>query len=270
MSRAVFPQFLVAATCLGLTACATAPAENRSRIVDVPLASTHADIAFSITTGSRQRAPCEDSANCPAQSEMEPAMRFALQVQRVAGALQDGAQYLYPDLAQRAPGLVDSRFDVYVVEGDEPGSASSANGRVALNAALGKWQPYDDWLAFVIAREMGHIIARHHEENSAASIATSMLMNVLVPGSSLLKSLISAGGSQIASISKRDVQRQEADKIAFDLLKASGYRMRDVSLSLLTATAALDDGQWSRSFRKSSETLLADALNSEIAVASLM
>jgi Zn-dependent protease with chaperone function len=58
------------------------------------------------------------------------------------------------------------------VTGDEAGSASSANGRIALNAALGKLAPYDEWLAFVIARKMGHVIARHHEENSAASMAT--------------------------------------------------------------------------------------------------
>ena len=185
-------------------------------------------------------------------------MRFNRQVQRVADALQTGVQRLYPDLAERVPGLVDSRFDVYIVDGNDPGSASSTNGRIALNASLGTWMPYDDWLAFVIAREMGHVIARHHDENSTASIATSVIMNIVIPGSGLLKSAMSFGGSGIAAASKRDVQALEADAIARSLLTASGFSLREVSLSLLVAPSLGDDGQWSASLRRSSDNLLAE------------
>ena len=194
-------------------------------------------------------------------------MRFPLQVERIAGVLQKGAESLYPDLAQRVPELADSRFDVYIVEGDQPGSASSANGRIALNAALGARQPYDDWMAFVIAREMGHVIARHHEENSAAGIATSVIMNVLIPGSSLLKALISAGGSEIAAKSQRGVQALEADAIAFELLQAAGFRLRNIYLTLLIEPALLDDGYWSEGLRVSSGRLLAEVRRSEFSVA---
>ena len=194
-------------------------------------------------------------------------MRFPLQVERIAGVLQKGAESLYPDLAQRVPELADSRFDVYIVEGDQPGSASSANGRIALNAALGARQPYDDWMAFVIAREMGHVIARHHEENSAAGIATSVIMNVLIPGSSLLKALISAGGSEIAAKSQRGVQALEADAIAFELLQAAGFRLRNIYLTLLIEPALLDDGSWSEGLRVSSGRLLAEVRRSEFSVA---
>ena len=194
-------------------------------------------------------------------------MRFPLQVERIAGVLQKGAESLYPDLAQRVPDLVDGRFDVYIVEGDQPGSASSANGRIALNAALGARQPYDDWMAFVIAREMGHVIARHHEENSAAGIATSVIMNVLIPGSSLLKALISAGGSEIAAKSQRGVQALEADAIAFELLQAAGFRLRNIYLTLLIEPALLDDGSWSEGLRVSSGRLLAEVRRSEFSVA---
>lgn len=210
-----------------------------------------------MTTGSRKTVACDENTNCPTQADKD-AIRFDLQVQRIAGVLQNGAEYLYPDLAQRIPGLEGSRFDVYVVDGDEPGSSSSANGKIALNAVLGAWQPYDDWLAFVIAREMGHVIARHHEENSAASITTSVVMNFLIPGSSLLKGVLSTGGAGIAGRSKRDVQALEADAIALSLLKAAGFRLRDVSLSLLAAPAMLDDGLWSQNFRKSSDNLLVE------------
>lgn len=269
ISRASLPQLLVVAACLGMAGCATVSTDGRSRIIDMPLASTHADISFTVTTGSRWSEACKEKAGCTTQADADAATRFALQVEQVAAVLQKGAETLYPDLAQRVPDLVDSRFDVYIVDGDQPGSASSANGRIALNAALGVRQPYDDWVAFVIAREMGHVIARHHEENSAAGLATSVIMNVLLPGSSLLKTLISAGGSEIAAKSQRDVQALEADAIALELLQAAGFRLRDISLALRIEPALLDEGPWSTSFRESSINVLAALRRSAFAVAAL-
>jgi Zn-dependent protease with chaperone function len=259
MSLAKASLILVFAACLGLAGCAATPTEGRARIADMPLAATHADIAFTLTTGSRQSSICEGSTNCQTKLGRATAKSFTWQVQRITAALQDGAQYLYPDLAKRVPGLNGSRFDVYVTEGDEPRSASSANGRIALNAALGAGQPYDDWLAFIIAREMGHVIARHHEENSATSMAASVIINLIVPGSALLKSAISAGGAGVVARSKQDEQALEADLIALSLLKAAGFRLRDVSLSLLIMPALPDGDPWSNSFRKSADVLLARA-----------
>lgn len=259
---------LLAATgCLGIAGCATVPSENRARIIDIPLASTHADIAFTVTTGIRQSAPCEESVDCPQTPVSDTAIRFARQVQRIAGILQKGAEDLYPDLQQRVPGLAGNRFDVYVVDGDNPVSTSSPSGRIALTAALGTQRPYDGWMAFVIAREMGHVIARHHEENSSAGMTTSMIMNILVPGSSLLKMLISASGSAIAAKSQRGVQALEADAIARELLEAAGFRPRDIYLTLLIDPLLLDDGAWSNDFRKSSDDFLAYFRQSEFAVA---
>lgn len=240
---------------------------GRTRMVDIPLSSIHADIGFSIGASSRLDPGCKEAGTCLAQTEPDAAMRFAMQVERVATVLQGGAREVYPDLAQRVPGLLDNRFDVYVVAGDEPGSASSANGRIALNSALGKLAPYDEWLAFVIAREMGHVIARHHEENSAASIATSLILNILLPGSSLLKSAISAGGAGIAASSKREVQAPEADAIALELLAASGFQLDDVALALRIGAAPAGEATWSQSFRTSSNNLLAEARRAAAEVA---
>lgn len=267
MSPAQVKVVLVAAACLGIASCMTVPAEDRARLFDSPLVSAHSEIAFAITTGSRQGERCGAEASCPTPAEAAAAMSFARQVQRVSDALQVGARYLYPDLQRRAPGLVAGRFEVYVVDGEEPGSASSANGKIALNAGFAAWQPYDDWLAFVIAREMGHVIGRHHEENSVASIAASVLLNVFIPGSSFMKSAISAGGAGIAARSKAGVQARAADTIALSLLKAAGFRLRNVSIALLTAPVVLDGGEWSNNFRASSDYLLAEARRTEFAVA---
>lgn len=232
---------------------------GREQMIGIPLASIHSDLGFTIGGSYRQDPACNSNGVCLAPAAAESVERFALQVERVAAVLQEGAQALYPDLALRVPGLMQNRFDVYVVAGDEPGSTSSANGRIALNAALGPLAPYDEWLAFVIAREMGHVIARHHEENSAASIATSVILNILLPGSSLLKSAISAGGAGIAAGSKRDVQAPEADAIAIELLTAAGYRLEEVALALRVGPVPAGNGNWPQNFRSSATTLRAEA-----------
>jgi hypothetical protein len=261
---------VVAAASVGIAGCATAPAGDREIIAGLPLAAAHSDITFMLTTGFRQHPACAERSGCASRGgAVAPSLTpFAAQVQRVADVLQYGARDLHPDLALRIPGFADSGFDVHVVAGDEPGSASSASGRIALNAALGVLQPYDDWLAFVIAREMGHVIARHQEENSSASIATSVIMNILLPGSGLLKSVVSAIGSELAASSKRDQQAREADAIALKVLQAAGFTLHDVALSLAITPAGLDDGSWSQGFRKSSDRLIAETRRSKFADAS--
>jgi len=252
-----------------LAGCSSTPAGNRSRMVDLPLASRHADLLFDVSTGIRYHLNCLAENKCAKPPESAVLPLFVLQVERVARKLQGGVQTLYPNLAQSLPGLSGNRIDVYVVDSGEPSSACSANGRIAVNSVLGAWRPSDDWVAFMIAREMGHVIARHPEENSAASMATSMLMNLILPGSELLKSLVSAGGGQVASFSMRDTQEEEADAIALSLLKASGYRPRKVAAALRVNASVLDDGKWSQSFRRSSDYLIAEASGAKGRVAAV-
>jgi hypothetical protein len=253
---------------LCLAACSMTPVVDRPRIVDVPLAGVQSDLEFSITRASLADISCAVNSACTTESGQGGGRFIARDVERIAGLLEKGALKQYPDLAWCTPKLSGGCFDVYVVEGDEPGSSSSANGRIALHAALGRWQAYDGVLAFVIAREMGHVIARHHEENSSVSIATTVLLNIFMPVSGLFKSLMSMGGARLAANSNRDVQAMEADAIAFKLLEASGFRPKDVARSLLMVPVALDESSWSRSFRKSSNYFVAAVRTSESAVAS--
>ena len=246
MAAIVLRLMLVAG--FGLAASALAQTPARERLVELPLAATHADLAFSLTTGGRIDDPGAVPGGCP--------RAFLQQVERIAASLQTAAFGLYPDLAQRVPGLGAGGFDVYVVSAEAPGSASSANGRIALNSALGVRQPYDEWLAFVIAREMGHVIARHPEENSAAAITASLLMNVLLPGSAWLKELAALGGARVASSSQREVQAEEADVIALKLLEAAGFRQQDVALALRVSPPA-GEGEWALALDKSADSLRA-------------
>ena len=241
-------------------------ADERSRIVDIPLAAVHSEIGFAIWNQSTRKMICEENNQCltPENSNLN---RFILQVQRISQALQAGADEIYPDMVERYPGMTGGRFDIFVVEGHDPGSASSSNGKIALNTALGEWQPYDEWLAFVIAREMGHVISRHHEENSASSIATSLIMNVLIPGSGLLKAVVSAGSGKIASLSNHDVQELEADMVAFRLLKASGFGLTDTSLALSVAPVYQNQSTWTQALLRSKEKLALELRASRITLA---
>lgn len=245
--------------------CASAPPVQRTRIVELPLAARQADLIFSITSGARLKISCEDQSGCRNTQADEVRQRFILQVERIAKTLQQGALKRYPDLAHRSPNLPGGQFDVRVVTGDDPGSASSPSGRIAINEAFAAWPADDGFVAFVIAREMGHVIARHDEENSSTSMIASLLLNIILPGSGILKSAISTIGSHFASINQREEQATEADSIARDLLKASSFPLSDVARSLLIASPSLDDSTWSKGFRKSSGILVADSRAAEIA-----
>lgn len=269
MWRARLPGLFVVAIQICIAGCTTAPFGERTRIIDVPLAAAQSEIEFSITSGSRADLLCGEDSACASEAEGSGLRLFVLDVERIAGALQKEALQRYPDLAWCTPRKNGGCFDVYIVEGDAPGSSSSANGRIALSAALGRGRSNEGVLAFVIAREMGHVVARHHKERSSLSIVTSALLNFLLPGSGLLKSLISTGGGRLMAISNRNVQATEADAIAFNLLKGAGFRLRDVSKSLLAMPGVGDENRWARDFSRSANRLVAAALTAESTVASV-
>jgi len=71
------------------------------------------------------------------------------------------------------------------------------------------------------------------------------------------------------AISNRNVQATEADAIAFNLLKGAGFRLRDVSKSLLAMPGVGDENLWARDFSRSANRLVAAALTAESTVASV-
>lgn len=254
------PTLCVVAGCLGVAGCAVSPPATPRQLVDMPIASAYADATFTLNTLSWRKVLCAaDEKECPAAG----GERFSGQIRRVAGRLQEGAWVLYPDLDQQIPNVADGRFAIYAIDADGPGSSATADGRIALNSGLAAESPDDAWIAFVIAREMGHVIARHPEENSVLSLLASLALNVVVPGSGLIKTAISTAGSTLAASSKEAVQAREAETIALRLLKVSGYPLHDVARSLQNAPPLPEDNSWVRSFRKSSDKLMAEARDSE-------
>lgn len=214
------------------------PSENRAS----SLPSLHSDLKFSVLAPPRKAVPDADDAI------------LKVQTLRIAEGLQVAARGLYADKMKSLGG-----FDVYIAESKDTETLSSATGKIALYGGIAQLKPADDWLAFVIAREMGHVLAGHHDQNSAASILTSIIMNLIIPGSGLIKSALSFAGSQAAAASGGEKQAQEADEVAIKLLEAAGYTSRTVALNL--AQGPLDErlgsSSWANSLRLSAQTLIA-------------
>ena len=205
------------------------------------LAALHSDLTFSLVAPPRRDG---NGASDP----------FFVQAHRVVASLHAAGVALYPEALKRI-----GKFDVFVADSKDMAALSSATGRIALNAGLADLKPTDDWLAFVLAREMGHVIAGHHASNSAASIATSVLMNLIIPGSGLLRSAVSFAGSQIASASGRERQNLEADEIALKLLEAAGYAPKELALNLALGPRdeQLGPTSWAGAFGASAKALIA-------------
>jgi predicted Zn-dependent protease len=174
----------------------------------------HSDLRFGLLAAQRQSI---DAASAPYQA----------QVKRVAARLQAAAKKTFPDAQGRA-----ASFDVFVADTQKLSAISSGSGKIAVSAGFAAVKPDDAWLAFVIAREMAHVISGHHDSNAGASIAVSVAMNFIIPGSGLIKSALSFGGSELASGSRREEQGKEADLAAMKLLAAAGYPAKAVLRSL--------------------------------------
>lgn len=255
---------------IGISACSTAPVGERSQIVGIPLAAVQSNIEFSLVSYPRLPGmPCADASGCDETSKALMERHAEPDVVHLAAPLQKAAMTLYPDhnwCVRKADG---GCFDVYVVDSKTTESSSSANGRITLNSGLLAWQSDETVMAFVIAREMGHVIARHHQEQSSVSIVASVLLNVLIPGSGILKSLVSTGVGRIAAASNRDIQLAEADAIAINLLVATGHRKSDIARRLLAVQPqGNDDNRWVIEFRRSSAMLITQASLEDLALTS--
>ncbi|MDB5803202.1 MAG: hypothetical protein JWN73_524 [Betaproteobacteria bacterium] len=230
-----------------LPAAVEASAEQAEAMVPaapVPQGNTgllglHSAIEFGVLAAARQPA---GPANAP----------FQEQVRRISAGLQNAARGLYPEQLKHI-----GAFDVYVGNSQDLSTMSSGTGKISVNAGFSRLNPTDDWMAFVIAREMGHVVAGHHDNNAGASIVVSILMNFIVPGSGLIKSAISFAGSQLASESGRDKQTKEADEVAIKLLEAAGYAKKSVVLNLRLNPLGeeVSTTSWAGAFRVSSARL---------------
>ncbi|MDO8813429.1 MAG: hypothetical protein Q7J38_15545 [Gallionella sp.] len=214
---------------------------------------------FSLATESNTGSPCIEECNLD--------LAFERRVLQLGARLAHAAFEIYPELTERF-----GKFKFVIAEKADPGSISSAAGSVVIFRGVQKLQLSEEALAFLIAREMGYVIARHHDEKAATGILFSVLGSVLIPGISLISgsavlaqtaaatttssvatSAASFIGSKIAMDSYKLDQLREADTIALILLGVLGWNKNDIADALVANTRVMSDDSWSNDLRASAD-----------------
>jgi predicted Zn-dependent protease len=188
---------------------------------------------------------------------------FDLRVLAIGGRLADAAFRQHADLHLRFP-----RFEYVVAQKRDPGAASSAAGTVVIYRGVRMLELDDAALAFIMAREMSHVIGGHHDENVTTSILVGVAAQILFPILNL-PALISGGaattaaatsaasatmtttavasaasfaGSRALRATFRPQQVIEAETMAMDLLASAGWDGRDVAEHLQAIPPPLPNG----------------------------
>lgn len=248
-----------------LSGCSTNPITGRGQILAVPaLQAVYADAGFALSSGVRLISgppPC--GADCK-----RAALRAELagRVDAIAAELETAARSLAPELFTRIDG-----FRIELSDSLGTGSASSAGGRLVLGSGLSDLEPTDVAIAFLIAREMAHVIARHDEENSGASILVSAL-GYLLPGIGLVgRFIVTSLGAGALKGSWAAEQRVEADTIAVALLARTGTTAAVAAMELVDGInrKRLPDDDWGARFVESAQRVARFAADQRSAAAQL-
>ena len=253
-----------------ISGCSSSPHTGRSQLTmpqTVSAAYSEVNLRLRLISFSTEEAACP-GANCASVES------FERNVARIANRLAGKAFELHPDLRERF-----DRFEFIIADKAEPGSASAAAGTVAIFRGVRALDLSDAALALVIAREMGHVISRHHDENTATSILVSIATQILLPFTGVMRALpfvpglsavtqtaapaaasasiaatataASFVGSRVVIATYRPQQLLEADTAAMHLLAATGYNPRRAADDLRVAADKLDKDGWGGDVRLS-------------------
>lgn len=245
------PAFAVALPLAVLWGCATNPVTGRDQIVALPAVQAHADLAFALSSGAQRaaaREPCGEACR-------GLRLRFSTQVERIGAELQVAARSMSPESFQRM-----ESFSIGVDPDLGMSTGSSAGGRIMLGEGIAGLEPAEEVIAFLIAREMAHVIARHDEEDSGARIVFSAL-TTLLPFTLIARIIASTLGSGALVGSWAEEQRREADEIAVALLVRTGRSPVEVAQALDTGIRKdlLPEGEWAARYLESASRVTASA-----------
>ena len=256
-SRVVF----VAVLALALAGCAATGESGRQRMV----APQGVGAVYSEFEVQAQLAVASD-ATC-AEGACATRAAFQRQVARLGTALSHAAYREFPQLRRRI-----YNFYFQTPAKSDIGILSSALGTIVVLDGVRSLEADDGTLAYLLAREMGHVIAEHHEENSATSLLVSAAVTLALPVANLLRGAAAtapaamgtgtatavsvAGGRALRSMYRPD-QVQEADAIAMRLVLQAGYEPEDVVAGLAKLAPRLKRDGWMGELLVSNDYLLA-------------
>ncbi len=202
---------------------------------------------------------------------------FDARVQQLGAQLSAAAYAQYPTLKKRLPNFLFS-----VVDKKDAGSASNAGGKVVLFRGLQQFELTDDALSFVMAREMAHVIGKHHNKNTSTKLIISALATILFPAvgiigassaatqattaTTLLTSAASTAtsmlGSEVALAKMKPSQLVEADEIAIKVLSQHDWNLRETASVLQLNDAESTANSWLQDLQIS-QHYLQQLVNSE-------
>lgn len=262
--------FLLCA-CALLGGCAIAPEYGRTQLTaPAPVSAVYSEMnmQLSLVTVAGESLRCPQ----PGCGASEP---FDQRIAWIGPELAKAAYQVFPDLGDRIKG-----FEFVVADKSEPGTLSGSMGRIIILRPVSSLSPNDVTLAFIVGREIGHVIAKHHEENTAVSLIVSGLVQLLIPaanvarlftnaflsgaaGTSALANFAAGAsltatsfvGSRLVVTSYRPVQRDEADAIALKLLSHLGFDAPAVAAAFASVNLKLPATDWTSGLRASVERL---------------
>lgn len=258
---------------LVVAGCATSPEGRTQLVAPAPLQGFSA--VYSEFDMQLQLVTATDAPSCK-EAECAADRAFDQRILALGNRLADVAFRQHPDLHLRFP-----RFDIVVADKADAGAASSAAGTVVIFRGVRHLELDDAALAFILGREMSHIIAGHHDENVTTSILVALAAQILFPalnlgalitGSAATTAATSAASSAVASTavasaasfagsralraSYRPQHVVEAETVAMKLLVAAGWDGHEVSDQLQSMRPALpDEPGWVVELRESMQRI---------------
>lgn len=245
-------------SCIALAGCAVSPQTGRQQVVmptGVSEVYSEVDLQMKLAAAA---APTED------QSEDQCLLfDYQRQIRKVMERTVETARRLHPDLDERG-----IRFRFEVAPSAQAGVLSNAGGAIVVLQGTQNLGLPDSSLAFILAREMGHVIGRHHDENSAATVMFSVLTQVLFPAAALVKGLstilpstvagtamtasaVSYIGATALKTTYREDHLREAEQIAFRLMAESGWDLYEVAAEASSVRIEGGDATWMEELRRS-------------------
>ena len=246
-----------------LAGCATSDKGRAQLLASDDIGAIYSDL------GLRARLVAAADKDC-SSDECEATAIFRRQVGEAGERLSKAAYAAYPELEQRVP-----RFEFSVPTKQELGTLSNTKGSVVIFSAMSELGMDEAALNFVVAREMGHIIGRHHQENTGLSIAVSVVAQLIFPMANIIRgaaavlpttSVVTAAttsaasmlGTRVLQSVYRQDQVDEADTIAFKLLRQTGWDLEEVVRSVGSMEpqlAQIGEGGWISEFKLSKARL---------------
>ena len=177
-------------------------------------------------------------------NDCDSTYHFEQRVQEIGERLSQATFAKYPELSKRF-----EKFEFVVADKYDAGAKSSGAGTIVILRGVERLGFDDASLAFIMAREMAHVVAGHYESNMLTSIAISIVVQLVMPvfnfargaaavastspaASTLAGSAASMAGNQALRANLRPGQLREAEEMGMEILVLSGYDAKEVVASL--------------------------------------